>query len=116
MLKIRNEAGEWKEGDEEVEKVMRNYFIDLFTLVNTCNMHQVLEVVEPRVTTEMDDLLLQPYTEAEIKKALKQMHPTKALGPDGMPPLFFLKLWHTNKACFVDTCLNILNRGLTLHF
>lgn len=34
------------------------------------------------------------YRKGEVKEALFQMHPDKALGPDGMTPTFFQKYWH----------------------
>lgn len=38
--------------------------------------------------------LLQDFTKDEPLLALKHMHPTKAPGPDGIPPLFFQHHWH----------------------
>ena len=46
------------------------------------------------VTEEMAQSLVQPYTEEEVRTTLFQMHPSKALGPDGMSPFFFQKFWH----------------------
>lgn len=37
--------------------------------------------------------LSRDYTLEEIERALKQMHPTNAPRPDGMPPLFYQKFW-----------------------
>ena len=37
----------------------------------------------------MNQNLIKDFTPIEVKVALKQMYPLKALGPDGMPPLFF---------------------------
>lgn len=107
--KIKDHNGNWKEGDVEVGKILRAYFLDLFTSVNPCDLHQVIESVKPRVTGQMNDFLLQPYTEREIIEALKQMHTVKSPGPDGMPPLFFIKFWHIIKYSFISTCLDILN-------
>ena len=42
----------------------------------------------------MNEALVQPYTEDEVRTALFQMHPSKAPGPDGMSPFFFKKYWH----------------------
>lgn len=47
-----------------------------------------------RVTEEMHENLLQEFKVEEVITALSQMQPTKAPGPDSMPPLFFQKFWH----------------------
>lgn len=46
-----------------------------------------------RVSSQMCGKLSQDYTIDEVKVALKQMHHSKAHGPDGMAPLFFQKYW-----------------------
>ena len=50
-----------------------------------------MEVLDRRVTEEMAQSLTQGYLEVEVKTALFQMHPSKALGHDGMSPFFFQK-------------------------
>lgn len=47
-----------------------------------------------KVTLAMNEVLTKPYSEEEVKRALFQMFPTKALGPDGFPAHFFQKQWH----------------------
>ena len=42
----------------------------------------------------MNEMLLCPYTEEEVKITLFQMPPSKAPDPDGMTALFFQKFWH----------------------
>jgi len=39
----------------------------------------------------MNEGLCAPYTRREVEVALKQMHPHKAPGPDGMNPFFYHK-------------------------
>ncbi|KAL0458069.1 UNVERIFIED_CONTAM: putative mitochondrial protein [Sesamum latifolium] len=45
-------------------------------------MNEVLDAVEPCVTTAMNESLLLPYTPKEVAIALKQMHQYKSPGPD----------------------------------
>lgn len=51
-------------------------------------MEQVLDHVPTKVSAEMNASLLEQYTE-EVNKALFQIFPTKAPGPDGFPAHFF---------------------------
>lgn len=74
-------------------------------------MRIVLEAVQPCVSFSMNESLVAPYTDDEIKKALFQMHLSKSPGPDGMSPFFFQKYWNIVQQ---DVCLAVktfLNTG-----
>lgn len=51
--------------------------------------------VDRKMTTEMREYLSEEFTTEEVAIAVKQMHPTKAVGPDCMAPIFFEKFWDT---------------------
>jgi len=65
--------------------------------------------VVPRVTAEMNESLCKPYTKEEVKVALKQMHPHKAPGPDGLNPYFYQKFWDMVRKDVIAAVLAILN-------
>lgn len=56
-------------------------------------MEEVINVVPTKVTTQMNDDLIKPFDEKEVRTSLFQMFPTKAPGPDGFPTHFFQTHW-----------------------
>ncbi|KAL9672274.1 hypothetical protein QQ045_028524 [Rhodiola kirilowii] len=72
---------------------------------------EVLNIVPKRVSDEMNQRLVEPYTDAEIRAALFQMNPTKAPGIDGFSALFYPRFWGTIKDDLCKEILSILNGG-----
>jgi len=71
-------------------------------------MASVLNTVPTKVTPNMNDQLLAPFTEKEVKEALFQMFPTKAPGPDGLPAHFFQQHWDVCGEEITEVVLRIL--------
>jgi len=92
-----------------ITQTIVNYFSDLFSASPQCDMDAVLNTVPTRVTTDMNAKLCMAYTRDEIEHALKQMHPQKAPGPDGMNPFFYQRFWDVIGDDVVAAGLAILN-------
>ncbi|CAM8986651.1 unnamed protein product [Rhodiola kirilowii] len=60
----------------------------------------------------MNNTLLAPFSEAEVKRALFQMHPTKAPGLDGLSALFYQSNWETVGGDVTKEVLKCLNKGI----
>ena len=88
------------------------YFGDLFSTSNLVEFSELLLAMKPKVTQGMNDWLVRPFVESEVKGALKQMYPLKAPGPEGMPPLFFQHFWSTSGMVVTKTVLDFLNFGI----
>lgn len=71
--------------------IVLDYFDSLFTSDNPTESHMqpILDALTPKVDERMNSFLCAPFTAEEIKRTLFDMHPDKAPGLDGMPPLFY---------------------------
>ncbi|CAI9771184.1 unnamed protein product [Fraxinus pennsylvanica] len=88
ITKLLDDQGCWQEGDA-CNSLIINYYSDLFSSNGLYNQNVVVDKME--------------------RKALKEMHPAKAPGPDGMPPLFFQKFWPHIGSSISNAVLHALN-------
>ena len=72
------------------------------------------DLISVKVTNEMNMELTRGFTKEKVVVALKQMHPTKSPGPDGMSTLFFQKYWSIVGTNVSNLVLNVLNHGMSI--
>lgn len=91
--------------------IVIKYFNSLFSSSNPSSqsLDEVLSFVEPKVNDNMNNTLLAPFSADEVMKALFDMHPSKAPGPDGYTALFFQKAWPWIGDEIMAAALKILN-------
>jgi hypothetical protein len=107
--KIKDEDGVWWRGDEHVERVLINYFDNLFSSSNPSNIEETCEVVKGKLSEDHKTWCEMAYTREDVTEAINQMHPLKTPGLDGIPALFFQKYWHFVGRDVQDLALKILN-------
>ena len=74
-------------------------------------MEDVLRAVPTMITEEQNAMLAAEFVKAEVDEALRQMESLKALGLDGLPPLFYQKLWPSIGEDVSSAILSCLNSG-----
>jgi hypothetical protein len=95
----------------EISHMTQNFYTGLYTSEDTIGMEEVLQSVPIFVTPEMNEQLMEEFRGEEVKHALFQMFPLKALGPDGYPSQFFQKHWDLCGTEVTTAVLRILRGG-----
>ena len=98
IKKLLDENGVWVQGTEMKDHIKR-YFANLFTSEVTQPNQDVLSLIPRKITEEMNNALLAPYTNDEVRKALFDIGDLKAPGPDGLPAIFH-KNYNLNEIFF----------------
>ena len=80
MEGLLDAQGVWQEDEEVMGQIVLDYYTDLFTSSNLTVFDEILEAVQPRVTSSMNQKLTMEFTIDEVYVVLKQMYLLKALG------------------------------------
>ena len=86
---IFDEQKTWQDDESVIAKVFEDFYLKLFTSTSPIDFSEILDVVQTKVTPEMNGRLVKEFLPQEVHRALKQMYPLKAPGPNNMPPLFY---------------------------
>lgn len=109
IKKLRNAQGDWQEGTAYLNPIISEYFAGLFTTEIDEPDPEFINRVVPRVTNNMNEELLKPYSAEDVKKALFSIGDTKAPGTDGLHAIFFKKCWHIVGDMLTSEVLNAIN-------
>ena len=73
------------------------YFKGQYLETNSKSVDQLMEdlatIPIPKIDQQQKDLLECPVTDSEIERAVHQLSPHKAPGPDVIPALFYQEFW-----------------------
>lgn len=97
LHRIKDMTGNWIEGQGEICKAILDHFTEVYNSEGVSNIYECLMHVPRLITQEMNDSLLAPVTDVEIKRAMDGLGGMKALGPDGYNGMFFQKHWEVVK-------------------
>ena len=109
---LTDDTGVWQEDDQTVENIILDNFSNIFETNRPTGTSTVIDAIQPVVIDSMNRFLFQPFQADEVHKALKQMHPKKSPGLDGMPPLFYQHFWSLSGECVTKFVLDFLNLGI----
>ena len=97
-----------------MEEELSDYYKDLFSTTHPDNFEDILTEILSTISSQMNEQLIRPVDEKEIRQALFSMHPNKALGTDGMSPLYFQYYWFIIKEDLVSAINSFFHTGYLL--
>lgn len=97
--------------EEQVGELIIRYYSNLFASSNPTQFDHVLNGVESRVSSSMNEDLLQLFEASEVQIALKQMDSDTAPRSDGLPPMFYKQFWSKVGHDISEAVLPVLNSG-----
>lgn len=80
--------------EDEMAKVAVDYFQELFHSTGSADTSELLDGMAPRVTESMNGGMIKPISDAEIRRAVKDIKSDSTPGVDGMTCQFFQKIWN----------------------
>jgi hypothetical protein len=80
-----------------MERMATSYFQELFTRDPSLNVDILLQMIQRKVTMEMNDDICRDFMDEEISDALFQIGPLKAPRVDGFLARFYQRNWGTIK-------------------
>ena len=89
ILGLWNDDGIWCESKESITATTISYFEKIYTTSSPTGINEVISAIPRHVTEDMNTELTKTFTRMEVLKALQQLHPNKAPGPNGMSAILF---------------------------
>jgi len=110
VKKLRDDGGGIVEG-RHLKHFIANQYQNLFLSQAGDHESDVIQCVQRRVSPEMNEALLAPFTGDEVWAALESIGDLKAPGADGMPSIFYKQFWQLLGERVKKEVLEVLNGG-----
>ena len=92
-----------------MKRIIINYFSSLFTSSRPNITSETVNMIDQRVTAEIQYGLDSTFTQDEVSLALKYMKTCKSPGSYGLPALFYKRYWPIFGEDISSLVLNVLN-------
>jgi hypothetical protein len=93
IRKLKRDDDSWCSNEEVMQGIAASYFENLFRKDTYIDPTVIVELFEPKVTSDLNFELCKPYSPEEIADALFQIGPLTSSGPDGLHARFFQRNW-----------------------
>lgn len=107
ILMLKDEGGNWIEDKNDIKKYVTCFHQNLFTIGENWKCWNKTKISYPSIPN--DDLLKlgEKVSKDEVRKAVFNMKPWKAPGPDGFSAGFYQKSWDVVGSSVCDFAINM---------
>jgi hypothetical protein len=93
VIMLKNDNGQWIEDVTDLQNLATNFYKKLFSNDRMSRPWSKTDISYPVLDSEVMTKLVEPISKEEVKRAIFNMKPWKAPGPDGFPAGFYQKSW-----------------------
>ena len=97
ITKLKNQNNTWCEDPKVLQTMALDFFRDLYSADSNVDPSELTELMNTKITDDMNEALCRTFSAEEISDALFQMGPLKAPGLDGFPARFYPRHWEVLK-------------------
>jgi hypothetical protein len=108
---LRKTDGHITKQKVEMECMACNFFKELYRAAPMVQSQEVLDLVQPKITAEINEALCKDFWDKEIIDAMFQIGPLKAPCLDGFPARFFQRHWDTLKSDVISGVRKFFETG-----
>jgi hypothetical protein len=112
LIKKLKHGEDWVEGASALKPIILEYFSGLCTSEVNAVDPAVMEKVQRKVTAEMNEKLLAPFSAEDVKKVAFSIGDMKAPGPDGIHAFFYKRFWSLCGEDITNEVLQAMNTGI----
>lgn len=108
ITRLKDENGDLVTEQGGMCNIVKDYFVNLFSQSES-NQEDISDITEAKITEAQNAKLVEEFTFEEFSLAVKQMHPDKSAGPDGLNPAFYQNFWSLLGKEVFQCCCTWLN-------
>ncbi|KAK3211637.1 hypothetical protein Dsin_016343 [Dipteronia sinensis] len=88
-----DDSGIWRDSNHDLKRIVGQYFSEIFYsgYPSQLALGKVLEGIHLKLDNNMSRFLNSKFSGEDVNRVVLDMHPTKALGSDGLPTDFYQK-------------------------
>ncbi|MCH99416.1 hypothetical protein A2U01_0020428, partial [Trifolium medium] len=93
IIMLKNDNGQWIDDVIQLQSLANDFYKKLFSADQISRPWANIGITYPVLDPVVMSNLAEPVSKEEIRRAVFNMHPWKAPGPDGFPAGFYQKSW-----------------------